>query len=47
MTTERGDRSKPVVGGWSWPRRIFVALVILIEFLAILLLVSFLYPKGG
>ena len=47
VMTERGAPSKLVVAGWTWPLRIFVALVILIEFLAILLLVLSLYPKGG
>jgi hypothetical protein len=46
-TAQRGAPSKPVVVGWTWPLRIFVALVILIEFLAILTVVSWLYPKGG
>jgi hypothetical protein len=47
VMNERGAPSKPVVVGWTWSLRIFVALVILIQFLGILAVVSWLYPKGG
>jgi hypothetical protein len=47
LTHEKRAPSKTIVVGWTWPLRVVVALVILLEFVVILLVVSSLYPKGG